>query len=270
MPFKSLTPNDPTGVLRRVALMGPPNSWKSATLVSDTPTPRRIVSIPGEKGWETLRQAPDTIVDVWELGDLSAASPHQVVREIDEHVNRVISDIVAKKDPTVFLGLDGLHKLYGWIYKQERLNMESWPSAAKMGADTLDLRAYQYAHDGFQSRLTKWLSSRVPYIWVTFWEGASKDDPADSKSASHIFPDLPGQAARWIVGEFSAVLYHDVARVPIMVGGKPVVKAEWVLRPEGKIWGVGIKGAPALMATLPARVPISFKGLAKLLGEVEG
>ena len=100
MPFKSLTPNDPTGVLRRVALMGPPNSWKSATLVSDTPTPRRIVSIPGEKGWETLRQAPDTIVDVWELGDLTAASPHQVVREIDEHVNRVICDIVAKKDPT--------------------------------------------------------------------------------------------------------------------------------------------------------------------------
>src|SRR5207247_1298312 len=45
MPYKTLNASDPTGILRRVALMGPPGSWKSATLVSDTPTPRRIISV---------------------------------------------------------------------------------------------------------------------------------------------------------------------------------------------------------------------------------
>ncbi len=265
MPFRSLTAEEPSRITSRVALMGPPGTWKSTALLT-WPKPVHVVSIPGEKGWATLQGVPGVTVEVWETEDPTKLSPYQVCTELERLVNGIISGIVSGKNPARTLALDGLHKMYGHYYKRERMSLESWSAAGKSDTDiklTKDLRAYQFAHDAFSEVLTRWLTSRVPYMVATFWEGVTKDDPEDKMSKGHIYPDLPGKMANWIVGEFNAVLYHEV--------GKPApngkMKGEWVLRPEGKVWGVGVKARPEVAEKLPPRIPIGFSHFASLVGE---
>jgi len=163
------------------------------------------------------------------------------------------------------LAIDGVHKMFGWYYRRARMQVESWAGADKMTEDVKGLRAYNPAYDEFQLFMTRVLQSPVPYVVMTVWEDRTKDNPEDMKSPTHIFPDLPGKMAKWIVGEFSLVLYSEVG-LPDPRGN---IRGEWTTKPIGKVWGVGVKVAPSRATAIPNKLPNNFAALAKVLGEPE-
>lgn len=235
---------------RRVLISGPPNTLKT-TATFTWPAHRQHVSYPGEKGFETIpRNDPSVTPWIWETEDASKTlTPHTVVQAIET----LTVEILAGKhgECTTFVG-DGLHKLYTWYF--ERAWLDLGQTEENVG------RAYGAAHRAFSAYLNRVLQSRVPYVVMTVWEGRTKDDPEsrDKRAPTHIFPDLPGEMAKRIVGEFSVVLYSE-ADPP---DPKGQVRARWQVRPAGKVWGVGAKLPPELALKLPNKIePPDFRKL---------
>ena len=260
MPFKERT--EPGEIARRVLISGPPNSFKTTSLLT-WPRPIHIISCPGEKGWETIPVGVEGVHSyVWEIEDPTKVTSASVVAEVD----KLILDILTgKKGPVTTLALDGLHKLYDWDYKQARMELED----AQLSDDMKDIRAYGNAQGGaykhFLDRLHKMLASTVPYVVCTVWEDPEKDDPQDkSKNAPmHVFPALPGKIAKRIVGEFSTVVYAEVSSPVADLKGE--VKGTWQIRPGGKVWGVGVKAPLDIAVKLPKSIPQDFPTLERLL-----
>jgi hypothetical protein len=248
--FKKLA-DTPPRYGRRVLISGPPNTLKT-TATMTWPAHRQHVSYPGEKGFETIpRNDPSVTPWVWETED--KLTPHSVVQQIET----LTTEILAGKhgECQTFVG-DGIHKLYGWYF--ERAWMDLGQTEETVG------RAYGAAHKAFSAYLNRVLQNPVPYVVMTVWEGRTKDDP-DNKSKqapTHIFPDLPGEMAKRIVGEFSVVLYAECDPPD----PQSRIKARWQVRPAGKVWGVGAKLPPDMAAKLPSRIePPDFKVLAPYL-----
>ena len=252
MPFKKWSEATPH-YGRRVLISGPPNTLKTTAMMT-WPAHRHHVSYPGEKGFETLpRNSPDMTPWIWEVADPAKLSPHSVVTEVETLTTEILSG--KHGECTTFAG-DGIHKLYTWYYERAWLDMGQTEETVG--------RAYGKAHRDFSAYLNRVLQSQVPYVVMSVWEGRTKDDPENkSKQAStHIFPDLPGEMAKRIVGEFSVVLYAECD--PPDPQGK--VRARWQIRPSGKVWGVGVKLPPDMAAKLPAKLePPDFKQLEPLL-----
>ncbi len=245
---------------RRVLISGPPNTLKTTACMT-WPAHRQHVSYPVEKGFETLtRNDPNHTPWIWEFEDSTKVSPHAVVQQIET----LTTEILGGKHGgcTTFVG-DGLHKLYGWYLAR------AW---VDLGVDVDDKKggqAYGRAHKEFGRYLDKVLQSQVPYVVMTVWEGRTKDDPEDvsRRPQTHIFPDLPGEMAKRIVGEFSVVLYAE-CDTP---GPDGKIKARWQVRPAGKVWGVGVKLSPDMAAKLPNKIePPDFKILEPFLRPKEG
>jgi hypothetical protein len=101
-------------------------------------------------------------------------------------------------------------------------------------------------------------SCKVPWRIFTSWSELEKDDPTDtSKNApSHVLPDLPGKAARRVLGEV-AITFHSTI--------SPKNEYVWQTKPGGKIYGAGIKGNAALVAKVPMFIEQDFRVLEKYL-----
>ena len=264
MAFRIIDTPSENNVAKRVLISGPPNTLKTTSLLT-WPRPLHIIFYPGEKGHETVTDGMEGVKKyVWEFEDPSKTSPASVVREIE----RLTSDIVIGKHGEVAtLAGDGLHKLYGWYYAKCFADLLASAETRKGwdgDDDKLRGRAYGQAHDEFSLYLTKTLATKVPYMAMTVWEGRQKDNPEDlAKNApTHIFPDLPGQMANRIVGEFSVVLYSEVSPIADLKGQ---LKGQWQIRPGGKVWGVGVKVSPEIAQSLPAKLPQDFPTLERLL-----
>lgn len=260
MPFKTLALDSRLPPASRVLISGPPNSFKTTSIVETWPRPNHLVSYPGEKGYETIPVGEEGLFPyIWQVEDVSKVNAASVLREVEQ----ATADIISGKygDVTTFAG-EGLHKLYGWHYTAALDDLLAGDSKG-VGEEALRGPAYGRAHASFMAYITKVLQSTVPYVVMTLWEGTTKDDPENrSKNApSHIFPDLPGQLAKRIVGEFGVVLYSQVS-LPGLDGR---VKGQWQLRPEGKVWGVGVKAAPEIAKNLPGKMIQDFRLLKMLL-----
>jgi hypothetical protein len=264
MAFKVLTEKIEAG--RRVLISGPPNTLKTTSLLT-WPEPNIIVSLPGEKGWETIPVGREGVIPViWEFGDSPNQSAASVVSMVEHTILGQI--IPGKMGEFKTLSLDGIHKLYGWYYHKclDEL-LESAGKRKNWDGDEEKLRgaAYGRAHDEFGLFISRVSQNKsISYLAATVWEGKTKDDTDDqSKNATkHIFPDLPGEMARRIVGEFSVVCYSEVNIVPDM---NKNLEGKWQIRPGGKIWGVGAKVPAEIAITLPDKVPQDFKILERLL-----
>src|SRR3989442_2007167 len=216
--FKLLTPEDYLDA-RRVGIMGPPNSFKTTSLLTwphAAEEPLVIMSYPGEKGWESIpHDAPGVLPLIWQVADVEKVSPHAVVRQVESTTWEVLSGSGRYKGLKTFAG-DGLHKLYYWYYKRRRTEIADWwlgpremkgdPEAVAQNERQLDLTAYgsvtSGAHADFMLYVSKVLSSTVPYVVMTMWEESERDDPENIRSkAMHLFPALPGKLATRIVGE---------------------------------------------------------------------
>lgn len=219
------------------------------------------VSLPGEKGWETvpLKQTVPEVTSegglyqlLWEEEDVTKTSPHAIIREVETGIATAVGKaLVAWKGHPWTLVLEGLHKMYGWHYHARYADLEGTDAFQKNpDPDKISGRAYGLAHDSYQGWVHKVCSWPIPYILGTIWEGKTKDDPSnlDKRAPTHIFPDLPGEMAKRIVGEFTVVLYSEVS-LPDPRGRQ---RGKWTVKPTGKIWGVGVHLPREIATTIPA------------------
>jgi hypothetical protein len=222
------------------------------------------VSLPGEKGWETV-PLKDTTPEItpaggiyqllWEEADVERTSPHALLKLIDQGVKDAVAAALKNwKDSRRWtLVLEGLHKLYGWHYKARFLDLQAGSGYQKdPDDDKISGRAYAMAHDSYQGWLHEIMSLPIPYVLGTIWEGKTKDDPGNTakNAPTHIFPDLPGEMAKRIVGEFTIVLYSEVS----MPDPRGRQRGKWTVKPQGKIWGVGVHLPPEIAAKVPATI----------------
>lgn len=264
MPIQVLTKQLKTQLGRRVLVSGPPNSRKTTSLMtwphSEQEGFLHIVNYPGEKGYDTLDlDDPWLKPYIWQVDDPTKTPPHTVVKEVEESTWQILAGKHGKV--ATFAG-EGLHKLYGWYYHRALVNLtQGGADEEKVGG-----RAFGQAHEDFLGYLTKVCASNAPYIVFTVWVGREKDDPTnlDRKAPSHIWPDLPGQLAQRILGEFSVTLYAQVGQKP--APDKPA-PAWWQIRPGGQVWGAAVKAPPRVAVKLPERVAQSFTALRKVLEE---
>lgn len=273
MPVKILTTQDSISA-RRVLIIGPPASLKTTSLVKCAdcktvagcdhawPRPQVILSAPGEKGWETVPTNIEGITSaVWEWDDVTKQSPHAMIREFESMTWKLLATPGLQS-----FCVDGLHKLYPWYYKRRRLEIAEWKvikDSEEANERQLDLTAYGNENSGayaeFMLYVTKVCTSPVPYVAMTVWEGLEPDD-VGSRS-SHVFADLAGKLARRVVGEFSVCLYSSVTQ-PDPQGR---VKGKWLLRPQGKVWGIGYKANPDIALSVPSEMPQNFRLLERTL-----
>lgn len=245
----------------RVGIFGSVATFKTSSIVQTWPRKfgdrdkMVIFSFPGEKGWETIpRNEPDLVPIIWEVDDPDRISPHQVVKEVEATITKVLAGEYGKV--TTFAG-DGAHKLYPWYFRRALADKLANPPKSWDGdEDKLFGPSYGQAHLDYGHLMTKILSSNVPYAVMTFWESMEPDNPKDrSRDATrHAFPDLPGMMARNAAGEFSAMLFAEVT-LPDMRGRS---RGTWLTRPEGRVWGAHIKVPPEVGQRIPVRIPQDF------------
>lgn len=240
----------------RAGLIGPPNSWKTSALRT-WPRPIKIVSFPGENGASSIPQEDGIEAFVWEEDPATIKSPQAVVNE----VWRFTTEVLAGKhgDIKTFAG-DGFHKFYEVIYEAELAALkEAFPS---MDEDKLGGRAYGKAHKTAFKYFKKVVSSSVPYAVLTMWSGVDKDDPENPRSASHIWPELPGKLAQRVMGEFGVVLYSEPGQE--MAPGK-FQPGKWQTRKHGKVHGAGTKLPPPVAIKVPTFVEQDWQKLEALV-----
>lgn len=223
---------------RRTLLVGSPNTRKTSSLAT-WPGPRLIVSYPGEKGTASIPRDEGTKALVWNQEDALADTNW---KNVWNEVLAASKDAIGgKHGPIKTFAGDGLHKLY-----QTALAHATFGASAR--AESFDAKLYGNATTMFFQYLDFVMRSPIENVVFTVWDGHEKDDP-DEKGPSpsrHIWPELPGQAAKRIMGEFSLVLYATK---------EPTGKYVWYTQPQGKVWGAGAK----LPVEIAKRLPVSLE-----------
>jgi hypothetical protein len=175
--------------------------------------------------------------------------------EVIKENTRLTTEIISGKygECTTFAG-DGAHKLY-------QLYLAEATAGANLRGEDFDPRKYGNAAAKFFQYIQMVLNSNVPFVVFTCWDGHEKDDP-DERGANpsrHIFPELPGQSAKRIMGEFAVVLYAT------RQGTGGATRYIWQTAPAGKVWGAGVKMPIEIAKKLPYEIEQDFSKLEKHL-----
>ena len=95
-------------------------------------------------------------------------------------------------------------------------------------------------------------SSKVPTRVFMSWADMDKDDKNDTSknAAQHMMPDLPGKAARRVLGEVGVTLYAKID-----AKGQYV----WQTKPAGDVAGRGLKGRLGWWIKCRCTYPRTFK-----------
>ena len=250
--------------VHRMLIQGPPNSGKTHSVCATWPRPLHIVVAPGEVGDATIPRGVEGIYPyVWEEQQTGIKTSSQ---DTLAQVETLMWEIIGGKyGPVESLCFDGFHKHYGYIldwisggalFKGEALGSSEDPYASARMYN----RAREYARY-FVQRVNRSLIPNV--VWIC-WDGREADDPTKGfKSQSHVFPGLPGQAAKEFMGEFSLTVHARILwaqRQP-----KGLAPAKWQLLPEGDVWGAVVKAPAAVIAELPVYCDQSYKVLKQVL-----
>lgn len=261
MPFKLQSTPD----YKCIWVEGPPNSGKTHSLRTLT-KPIGIISAPGEKGHSSIPYGEGVTAYVWEddgapVKERNTLYFMKIWREVEA---RTIELITAKPNAIV---IDGVHKLYqiglaiatdGESAKLHSAFKEVQTDKGTRLEGEFDPRCYGKAHNLIWEYVNMVASCGVPWRIFTSWSELERDDPADnSKNApAHILPDLPGKAARRVLGEVSITLHSTIS---------PKNEYVWQTKPGGKVAGAGIKGNADLVAKVPTFIPQDFTVLEKYL-----
>lgn len=268
MEFVEYDPTEWARQVRRVLIIGGPDSRKTTSIIESAPRPLHLLNMPGEKGTASI---------AGELADVKVYVPRVDPEKPDSAriqygaVVRLTKDILSgKRGPVKSFAPDGLHKLYQIIYDmhfEELCVYGEERGKGKFHEEDVRGKAYGYAHKTFLDYLTLVNQSGVEYVFATIWAAKERDDPTNPRSGVHWLPDLPGQLQQWILGEF-AVKLHARVGLPQPDGSTSAI---WILRPTGDVWGVGVKAPLPIAKRLPASVPHQdWKKLEPiLLGQVE-
>ena len=261
MPFRSLTPESRFLPAGRVLQWGPPNSFKTTAVVEwwpedlDVVGSKQFISLPGEKGYESIPHRPSIISHVWQVDDISQVSPHAVLRE----ANQIVAQVVVTKPLT--LAVEGIHKYYDFAYAAALEDLIS----GGMDEEKASGPAYGKAHKTTLHFINRLSASGVPYLVLTCWEGEEKDDPKDkSRNATkHRAPMLPGKLATWITGEFGVSVRSFIKRTPQALLGA------WQITPDPQAPGCAVKVEKPVAQTLPRTIPQDFRVLRDLIEGVQ-
>lgn len=234
----------------RCLLSGPPNSGKTTSL--RTWPVVVLQSYPGEKGVASIPYSDGLRAFV---GTLPPPGEPVNYAQVIVETERLTTEILTGKHGEVqtFAG-DGLRKLHD-LYLAE-----ATAGASAEGRD-FDPRLYGGTHKRFFKYIDMVYRSTVPYVVFTVWDGHEKDDP-DERGANpsrHIFPNLPGQAAKDIMGEFSLVLYAT------RQGQGPATRFVWQTQPFGKVWGAGVKLPIDVAKRLPVTVEQDWRVVERII-----
>ena len=243
----------------RVMLFGPPNTGKTTSAAFTSIKPAVLMSVPGEHGYASIPDnIPGLIPLVW-IGDVGSGSQssESVKREVEAEVKKVIAGKYDEEFGKVrTLIIDGYHKLYNHY-----LNIGT---AGKYNAgEDFEARLYTRAHRMSDAFLDLCLDSAIEFVTFTTWNAKEADKVGTVGGPSHEWPDLPGKAAKEMVGKFSVVCYSR----SVVKDGKRVW--EWLLKPDSEIWGNSVKMDARLMSRLPASCPQDFSQLYKVIGAAQ-
>lgn len=212
------------------------------------PRPLHIQVYPGERGDATIPKGVEGIFPyIWEDDPISKLSSAAVVQQVETLTFEILG---GKYGPVTSFCGDGFHKYYlyvldmvsgGQLFKGEALGNEgdTWSSA----------RIYNRAREHFRYYIQRINASPVANVVFTCWDGREADKPGQKGGTSHIYPNLPGAAAKEIMGEFGVTVYSVIdwhLRQP-----KGLAPAKWQLIPEGEVWGAAIKAPIEVIAKLP-------------------
>jgi len=199
---------------------------------------------------------------VWENIDIS--KPQNWTEIWRETKGLTIEILTGKHGPCdVFVG-DGLHKLY-------QIVLAAVTGGKNFTGEEFDPRNYSTSHAWFWEYVDLVWNAPVPWAVLTCWDGLELDNPDDARSkadggkgaaaSKHVYPDLPGQAAKKIMGETSIVLYADCD------GAGDSARYFWRTRASGRVWGASIKLPVSIIENvkIPKEVPQDFAALDKLI-----
>ncbi len=269
MPMQRMTRGGRFKKLSRVLVFGPPNSFKTTAAVLTSVYPMVIVSVPGEHGWGTIPDnVPGLISLVWETVPGDPVSSESIIREVDQAVTHVIAGKYDGEFGKIrTLVIDGYHKMYNL-----------WLNVATGGSynagEEFEARLYTKAHRRSDAFLDKCLDSALEFVTFTTWNAKEQDKPGleNMNGPKHEWPDLPGRAAKEMVGKFSVVCMSRVTTKQVEVEGGAVESVRvghWGLKPDSEVWGNSVKMDPRMVAQLPKSCPQDFKGLYRIVRQAQ-
>lgn len=251
MPF--VTTNEPEIVsARRVLIQGPPNSFKTTSLLT-WPRPAHYVCCPGELGSATVpRGLADLKTYVWQ-DEAKEAKSLMVVNQVETLLWEILG---GKHGPCESLLIDGWHKYYNYV-------LDWITGGAYFKGEEFEPRLYARSHEHFRYTTQRLNASLIPHVVYTAWDGREADKPGVRGGPSHVYPNFPGKMAKEIMGEFSVVVY-SMADYTTRQPNKPA-RALWQLIPAGEVWGAAIKCPPDVMLHIPGTCDQSFEVLQHIL-----
>lgn len=244
--------------------MGGPNTGKTTSLLT-CERPLHVISYPGELGVASLPQGEGIHTYIWETSPEEKIDSQYVVNQVE----KLTWDIIGGKYGGVrTLAGDGIHKLAyyyldaasgGTFFRGEDFELER-----KFGK----VDPYSKCYNNFMRYLERVWQSPVPYFIATCWDGTEPDSYKGVEvKGGRIYPGVPGQLAKKMLGMFSVVLYTHVEESSV-----PTKPAEyyWQTKADQKVAGASIKITPDLHAKLPHRIRQDFVALQALLSKIRG
>ena len=255
MPYRMMEENDWLRWQSRILNAGDPYSGKTGSFLT-WPRPLHAVISPGEQGAGAIRHDPaaGVFVHIFDLDPKERSS--QVTRQV---MDRTVEIIAGTYGPVQTLAVDGVHKLSDFY-------LDAATNGDYFSGEEFEPRLYVAARRELINYMNKCRFSGVQNVVFTCWAGPERDTAKKEEKSTHIWPDLPGQLAKRILGEYTAVLY---ARV--IAGEKPgdPPRYVWQLKPDNEIWGCGIKAPKEISEKLPKYIPQDWRILmATLAGDV--
>lgn len=239
MPYAVVDPALWRKQISRVLISGSPNAGKT-TSFRTWPGPLTVIGAPMEKG---LASIPRKTLDGKDVKALTYTMPDASAKPDWRQVAADFRGAVfteAKVEGTRGIAVDGLHHLHRVFLNEVTFG------AASDGGD-FDTKLFGNAHAKFFTFLDQLQKLGVDYVVATVWDGLEKDNPDDvsAKAPRHVFPDLPGGAAKRIMGEWSCSFYAT----------KEGANYIWVTKPRGAVWGASTKLPIDIAAKIPETVP---------------
>jgi len=201
-----------------------------------------VVSGPDEKGVDSLPQGEE-----FETFSYITERNPDTVRVIKE-VEDVCFSLIEK--PYACFVFEGLHKLYPYY-------LDIATGGALFQGEDFEPRLYTRAHLAFSRFIGRVYSSNIPLVIYTTWDDYEADRPArpgenQNTIPRFLYPRLPGQAAKNVLGECGGVFYSNIQKKCSHKGCKESVDETgevfardhfvWQCQPGGLVKGVGFKG----------------------------
>jgi hypothetical protein len=242
MPYQEVDPTLWRRQIRRTLLNGSPNSGKSTSLRTwPVGAGLTVVSAPMEKGVSSvpLKNFEGKPIKhlVYSVPDVAAAVKWTEV--VNDFRNTVFAEgkRLGEEGGLVVEGLHHVHRMF---------TNEVTFGAASAGTD-FDPKLWGNAHSRFFTFLDQLQKLPCAYVVATVWDGLEKDNPDEkgSNPSRHVFPDLPGGAAKRVMGEWSCSFNAT----------KEGENYVWVTKPRGQIWGAAAKLPLEISSKIPNTIP---------------